>query len=65
MELPIAGVDVVEVAPPYDTSEVTAYLGNRVILEALAGLAWQRRVRAGETVRAPTDPLLSGRRPLR
>ncbi len=65
MELPVAGVDVVEVAPPYDNAEITAYLGNRVVLEALSGMAWGRRREAGEAVRAPTDPLLEGRRPLR
>lgn len=43
MEVPLAGMDVVEVAPPYDQSEVTAYLANRVVLEALAGVAWRRR----------------------
>ncbi|MGH8922727.1 MAG: agmatinase, partial [Actinomycetes bacterium] len=43
MELPVAGMDVVEVSPPYDHAEVTAYLGNRVVLEALAGHAWRRR----------------------
>jgi agmatinase len=64
MELPLAGVDVVEVSPPYDTAEVTAYLGNRVVLEALAGTAWQRRRAGGESIRAPGDPLLEGRRPL-
>jgi agmatinase len=64
MELPVAGVDVVEVAPPYDHAEITAYLGNRIVLEALSGMAWRRRVRAGEAVRAPGDPLLLGRRPL-
>lgn len=63
MELPVAGVDVVEVSPPYDHAEVTAYLGNRVVLEALAGIAWRRRVGRGETVRRPGDPLLQGRRP--
>jgi arginase family enzyme len=62
MELPVAGVDVVEVSPPYDQAEVTAYLGNRVVLEALSGLAWRRRHLAGETVRRPGDPLLEGRR---
>src|SRR5579875_3864545 len=31
MEAPLAGVDVVEVAPPYDHAEVTAYLANRVV----------------------------------
>ena len=48
MELPIAGVDVVEVSPPYDQAEVTAYLGNRIVLEALSGMAWRRRQQAGE-----------------
>jgi len=32
MELPLAGMDVVEVSPPYDHAEVTASLGNRVPL---------------------------------
>jgi agmatinase len=39
----LLGMDVVEVAPPYDQSEVTALLGNRVILEALSGVAIARR----------------------
>jgi agmatinase len=47
MEVPLAGMDVVEVAPPYDHAEVTAYLGNRVVLEALSGVAWRRRHLAG------------------
>jgi len=64
MELPLAGVDVVEVSPPYDHAEVTAYLGNRIVLEALSGMAWRRRHLAGETVRRPGDPLLQRRRPL-
>jgi len=63
MELPIAGVDVVEVSPPYDHAEVTAYLGNRIVLEALSGMAWRRRQLAGETMRQPGDPLLQHRRP--
>jgi arginase family enzyme len=61
MELPVAGVDLVEVAPPYDHAEVTAYLGNRVVLEALSGMAWRRRRLAGQPVRAPGSPLLEGR----
>jgi agmatinase len=61
MELPLAGIDVVEVSPPYDHAEVTAYLGNRVVLEALSGIAWRRRHEAGETMRRPGDPLLEGR----
>jgi agmatinase len=38
-ELPIIGADVVEVSPPYDQSEVTSYLANRVVLEMLNGMA--------------------------
>ena len=64
MEVPLAGMDVVEVSPPYDHAEVTAYLANRVVLEALSGIAWRRRLLAGDPVRQPTDPLLDGRRPL-
>jgi agmatinase len=63
MELPLAGVDVVEVSPPYDQAEVTAYLANRVVLEALSGIAWRRRHLAGEAIRRPGDPLLANRRP--
>ncbi|HMD45344.1 MAG TPA: agmatinase [Acidimicrobiales bacterium] len=63
MELPVAGIDVVEVAPPYDQAEVTAYLANRVVLEALSGMAWRRRRAAGEVGRRADDPLLEGRRP--
>jgi agmatinase len=57
MELPIVGMDVVEVSPPYDHAEVTAYLGGRVVLEALSGVAWRMRSEAGP-VRRPEDPLL-------
>jgi agmatinase len=61
MELPLAGMDVVEVAPPYDHAEVTAFLANRVVLEALSGFAWRRRRAAGQPVRAPQAPLLAER----
>jgi len=61
MELPGAGMDVVEVSPPYDQAEVTAYLGNRIVLEALSGMAWRRRQLAGESPRRPDAPLLEGR----
>jgi agmatinase len=61
MELPLAGIDVVEVAPPYDHAEVTAYLANRVVLEALSGIAWRRRRQAGQSPRRPESPLLEGR----
>jgi len=38
-ELVVLGADVVEVSPPYDHSEITAYLGNRIVLEVLNGMA--------------------------
>jgi agmatinase len=56
MELPLAGVDVVEVAPPFDSAEVTAFLANRVVLEALSGIAWQRRRRTPDPGTARPDP---------
>jgi agmatinase len=42
-ELDIRGIDVVEVSPAYDTADVTALLANRVVLEALTGIAQRRR----------------------
>lgn len=62
MELPLAGLDVVEVAPPYDQAEVTAYLANRVVLEVLAGVAWRRRFGPMDAPPRPADPLLGDRR---
>ena len=41
-ELPIVGVDIVEVAPAYDTSDITAILANRVVLEALSAIALKK-----------------------
>jgi agmatinase len=61
MELPVVGIDVVEVSPPYDHAEVTAYLANRVVLEALSGIAWRRLQLAGKSPRDPSSPLLAGR----
>jgi agmatinase len=43
LNLPVVGVDVVEVAPAYDSADVTAMLANRVVLEALSGIAARRR----------------------
>ncbi len=60
-ELPLGGVDVVEVSPPYDHSEITAYLANRVVLEALSAIAWRRKSASGHPVRVPSAPLLEGR----
>ena len=61
MEGNLVGMDVVEVSPPYDHAEITAYLANRVLLEALGGIAWRRRSESGGVVRRPSDPLLKGR----
>jgi agmatinase len=63
MEMPLAGMDVVEVSPPYDHAEITTYLAGRVVLETLSGIAWRRRREAGGQVRQPTDPLLANRHP--
>lgn len=60
-ELPVVGLDVVEVSPPYDHAEVTAYLGNRVVLEALSAIARRRRDAAGGPPWDPRQPLLDGR----
>ena len=35
----LVGMDVVEVSPPYDQSEVTAMLAHRVVMEAISALA--------------------------
>ena len=35
----LVGIDVVEVSPPYDQSEITAMLAHRVVLEAISALA--------------------------
>ncbi|WP_433210581.1 agmatinase [Dactylosporangium sp. CS-047395] len=56
-ELPIVGVDVVEVSPPYDHAEITAFLANRVVLEALSAIARKRRGDSWD----PRQPLLQGR----
>ena len=39
----LAGMDVVEVSPPYDWAESTAQLANRCVLEAISALALKRR----------------------
>jgi agmatinase len=60
-ELPIAGIDVVEVAPPYDHADITSSLANRVVLEALSALARSRLDAAAGTTWDPARPLLDGR----
>jgi agmatinase len=60
-ELPVVGMDVVEVSPPYDHAEVTSFLANRVVLEALSGIARRRKDAADGTTWDPRQPLLDGR----
>ena len=57
LELPVVGMDVVEVSPPYDHAELTSFLANRVVLEALSGMARRRRGDPWD----PAQPLLDGR----
>jgi Arginase family len=38
----LAGMDVVEVSPPYDQAETTAMLAHRCVLEAISALAAKR-----------------------
>ena len=47
MSANMVAMDVVEVSPPYDVSDVTVNNAHRVVFEGLAGLAWKRRAAAG------------------
>lgn len=62
-QLPVVGMDVVEVAPPYDHADITALLGNRVVLEALSAIARRRKDHRDGTVWDPKLPLLAERIP--
>jgi agmatinase len=42
-ELPIVGIDVVEVSPAYDHAEITSLLANRIVLEAISSIALRKR----------------------
>jgi agmatinase len=57
-ELPVLGMDVVEVSPPYDHADITALLGNRVVLEALTAMARRRKDERDGTTWDPRRPLL-------
>ena len=52
IEKGLAGMDVVEVSPPYDHAQITSMAAHRVVLEALSGLAVKRL--GGES--KPQDP---------
>jgi len=60
-ELPVVGVDVVEVSPPYDHADITSSLANRVVLEALSGIARRRKDARDGTTWNPRQPLLEDR----
>jgi agmatinase len=62
-DLPVVGMDVVEVSPPYDHADITALLGNRVVLEALSGMARRRRDERDGTTWDSRQPLLDARIP--
>jgi agmatinase len=61
LELPVAGMDVVEVSPPYDHAEITAALANRVVLEALSAIARKQRDERDGTRWDLAQPLLAER----
>ncbi len=60
-ELPVVGIDMVEVSPPYDHADITAALANRVVLEALSAIARRRRDHADGSTWDPATPLLADR----
>jgi agmatinase len=60
-ELPVVGMEVVEVSPPFDHADITALLGNRVVLEALSAIARRRQDERDGTTWDPSLPLLDGR----
>src|SRR3954462_6292409 len=60
-ELPVVGMDIVEVSPPYDHAEITSLLANRVLLEALSGIARRRVDAAAGSSWDPRRPLRGGR----
>ena len=55
----MVGIDLVEVAPAYDTAEITSFLANHVVLEMLSAIAYRRK---GGTWDAIPRTLLEGRR---
>jgi agmatinase len=52
----LVALDVVEVSPPYDVSDNTVNNAHRVVLEALAGMAWRKRQAAGGQPGLPGAP---------
>jgi agmatinase len=54
----LAGMDVVEVSPPYDLAEVTAAAAHRCVLEVVSALAVRHRD-AGRPRRQLAEPQVS------
>jgi arginase family enzyme len=50
----LAGMDIVEVSPPYDHAETTSMVANRAALEAISALAVKKA--AGRAVRFEPGP---------
>ena len=61
--VPLAGMEVVEVSPPFDQAEITALLAHRVVLEALSGMALRRLGRGPEPERSRSLGSASGAGP--
>ena len=57
----LVGMEIVEVAPSYDHADVTALLANRVVVEALSGVARRRADAVAGERWDETVPVLSGR----
>ncbi|MGH8910249.1 MAG: agmatinase family protein [Egibacteraceae bacterium] len=53
-EAPLCGMEVVEVSPPYDVSDITSLMATRVIVDVLAGL-----IDAGALPRKPPSWLIT------
>jgi arginase family enzyme len=66
-QVDLAGMDIVEVSPPYDWAESTAMIANRVALEAISALAVKRRagadIRFDRAAAGATGPAKAAARP--
>ncbi len=60
-DVPLVGLEVVEVAPPYDHADITAMLANRVVLETLSGIARRRADAVAGTRWDESTPMMAGR----
>ena len=55
-EAPLCGMELVEVSPPYDVSDMTALLANRVIMDVLASLVQKGRLPRSRPGWLKTEP---------